>query len=218
MPEIIRNIYLWVLLISSIIGFRFIYQNRKFTYLHTLPFFLFYLYCVEKLGVYLSYHYKPNLWLFNYSSVIEICYYSWLICRMYFLKIIRHRVNIFIIFYCIIALINIIFYQGKNGFHSITFGIGSISIIVFCVYYFYQLLLFPTKYVLLKQPQFWICTALLFSFSCGFPLFCLNNFYGNAVSEKIWPIIMIVNNIINIIYYSLFTIGFLCKIKKLSPS
>ena len=207
------NIYLWVLLISSLIGFAFIIQNKPFTYLHTLPIFLLYLYGVEQFSNYLVQQQKENIWLFNYSSVTEICYYTWLISKMYKLKKYCKTIDIIRVVYCLIALVNIIFFQGKKGFHTITFGLGSLFLIACCIYYFYQLLLFPNRESLLKKMEFWVSTAILFSFSCGFPIFCLTNIYYNNVSAAIWPIILNINLIINIIYYSLFAIAFLSQIK-----
>ncbi len=213
MVEITDTIFWWVLVSSIVLGFIFIIINRRFTYLHTLPFFLLFLYVVEQYGQYLGEHGKHNIWLYNYSSVVEFVYYIWIVSKMYFLK--KHNKNIYIVttIYCIISLINIYFYQGKTGFHSITYGIGSLLLIGVCIYYFLQLLSFPNQEVLVKQPQFWISSGLLFSFSCDFPFFCLNNFYSNLISEKIWPILTSVNHIINIVFYSLFVVAFLCKIR-----
>ena len=213
MVTTIVDIYVWVLLSSSIIGFAFALQNRPISFLHTLPFFLLYLYGIETLGGYLTNHYKPNVWLYNYSSVVEFAYYFWLISKMYIQKKARSRTQFMATIYCGIALANIIFFQGKNGFHTITFGLGSLLLISVCIYFFYQLLMFPKVELLTKQIEFWICVAILFSFVCSFPIFCLNNFYAKKISESIWPTIDILCAFINIIFYSLFIVGFLCKIK-----
>ena len=197
-----------------IIGLVFFIQNKKYSYFHTLPIFLIYIYVIEQYASYLKNHYKPNAWVYNYSSVVEVGYYMWLISKMYFQK---KRFKIAIIINAILvvtSLINISFFQGKTGFHTITFGISSIIVICYCIYYYYQLFIFPTANTLQKQMSFWVVTAIMFDFTCGFPIFCLNNIYYNKVSEKIWPIIVYFNNIINIIFYSLFIIAFLCKIKK----
>ncbi len=194
-------------------GFIFLGQNRPINYLHSFPFFLMYLYIIEYAGGYLTSHYLPNVWLYNYSSTIEICYYLWLVSRMYTLKKKSRIVLLIAMIYFWVSLINIVFFQGKKGFHTITFGLGSLILIGSIIYYFYQLLVFPKETQLTKQIEFWICTALLFSFVSGFPIFCLNNFYANELAESIWPTIDVISAIINIIFYSLFIVAFACKIQ-----
>ncbi len=210
MPSLVDT-YLWVLLLSVITGLgQFFFQKKK-TYLNTLSFFILYIFIIEKIGDYLSNNYKPNAWLFNYSSVIEISYYLWLIGKMFNNKKIYKTILVTISINATLSLLNIIFIQGKTGFHSITYGIGSLLLISACGYYFYQLLQFPKEVSLVKQMEFWICTAILFSFGCGFPIFCMNNFYAHKISESIWPIISALNEIINMVFYSLFIVAFLCK-------
>jgi hypothetical protein len=204
---------MWVLLSSSILGFIFILQNRPINFLHSVPIFLLYLYGIETVGEYLTNHYKPNVWLYNYSSVVEFAYYYWLVSKFFANKKARKKVQLISIIYCTTALANIIFFQGKTGFHTITFGLGSLILISICIYYFYQLLLFPKTELLTKQIEFWICVAILFSFVCSFPIFCLNNFYSKKISESIWPTIDSISAFISIIFYSLFIVAFLCKIK-----
>jgi len=203
--------YLWVLFLSVIIGLGHFYFKKNNTYLNTLSFFLLYIFIIEKIGEYLSNNYKPNAWLYNYSSVTEISYYLWLIGKMFNNRRIYKSFVIIILLNGILSLLNIIFIQGKSGFHSITFGIGSLLLIAACGYYFYRLLQYPKEVSLVKQMEFWICTAILFSFGCGFPIFCMNNFYANKISEAIWPIISALNKIINIVFYTLFIVAFLCK-------
>ena len=182
--------------------------------MHTLPFFLIYIYCIEQYGEYLANHSKHNVWLFNYSSVIETAYYMWVISKMYVQKKYFRIATVINATLVVTSLINIIIYQGETGFHTITFGISSIAVICYCIYYYYQLFIFPTVDTLQKQMSFWVVTAIMFDFTCGFPIFCLNNIYYNKVSEKIWPVILAFSDIVNIVFYSLFIIAFLCKIKK----
>jgi hypothetical protein len=204
---------MWLLLSSSIVGFLFILQNRSISFINSLPIFLLYIYGIETFGAYLSEQYKPNVWLYNYSSVVEFAYYYWLVSKFFTQKKARKKAQLISIIYCTIALANIIFFQGKTGFHTITFGLGSLILISICIYYFYQLLLFPKTELLTKQIEFWISVAILFSFVCSFPIFCLINFYSAKISESIWPTIDFISAFINIIFYSLFIVAFLCKIK-----
>lgn len=208
--KLLLDIYLGMLICSSAIGLVAILKKMQPWYLRVLPFFILYIFCVERYSIYLNNHYQPNAWLYNFSSVIEFTFYQWLISQMYKLPKAQKISYIVNGSFAVIALINIIFFQGKTGFHSITFALGSFILIATSIFYFYQVLLFPSEEKLMLQPQFWVCTAVLFSFFAGFPIFCLNNFYNDKVSESIWPMISKINYIINIIYYALFAVGFIC--------
>ncbi len=214
MGKLTVDIYLCVLFASIALGLIFLIQNKKYSYLHTLPVFLIYIYIVEQFAGYLKNNYKPNAWVYNYSSVVEVGYYMWLVSKMYVSKKYFKTATIVNALIIVASLTNIIFFQGKKGFHTITFGVSSILVIITCIYYYYQLFVYPSISTLYKQMEFWVVTAIMFDFTCGFPIFCLNNIYYNAVSKKIWPIIIDFNDIINIIFYSLFITAFLCKIKK----
>ncbi len=212
--------YSILLIVTSIIG---LFNSKKIQIniqINFISYFLIYLFLIEFIGDKLSQKSIPNVWLYNYSSIVEFAFYSWIIIRILPLKKSKNKLKKIVLIYCLIALINIIFFQGKTGFHSITFALGSILIITLCIYYFYQLLLFPNEEKLITQPNFWICTALLFSFTCSFPIFCLNNFYAHKISQNIWPIISSISNIINIIFCLLLIVAFVCriKIKKFLPS
>jgi hypothetical protein len=205
-------IYFFALIAAIIVGFLFILLYPLKTHLSTLALYLIYILLIERIGIYLVTQKIHNAWLYNYSSLLEFIYFIWLISKMYILKSNNKKLYILSTIYCTMALINIIFFQGKKGFHSITYGLGSLILITVCIYYFYQLLLFPSTKKLTKQPQFWICTALLFYNCCSFPIFCLNNFYYSKVSEQIWPIISVTSNIINTVLYLLFIVAFLCNL------
>ncbi len=213
MGVLLENIYYFVLISAILSGFVFIIQNKCYGFLHTLPFFLVYTFILEEIGNYLSKHNQPNIWLFNYSSIVEFVYYMWLVSKMYIEKKAIKTVHITSAIFSILTLLNIIYFQGKTAFVTITFGIGTLLLIGCCIYYFFQLLLFPNQVSLIKEPQFWVCSALLFFYSCSFPIFCLNSFYSDKISVQIWPIINRINYLINIVFYSLFIVAFLCKIK-----
>lgn len=218
--EVLVKICDWILIACILASIVYLFASKSLTYLNTLTIFLVYIFIVEYYGGYLSDHGKKNVWLYNYSSIVEMGYCSWLIAKMYSVKANARAANIFNVVIFIISFINIVFFQGKTQFHSITYGLYSLLLIWLCVYYFYQLLMFPAMELLTRKTEFWICTAILFSFSCGFPIFCLNNFYNHKISVQIWPLISTVNMVTGIMYYSLFIVGFLCniKIKKYLPS
>ena len=214
MYPLLDQICIYSLLFSSLVGIIGVVLGSNYSKnVKLLPFFILYLFCIESFAGYLTNSNQQNAWLYNYSSIIENSFLIWLVSSFYKQKQKNKIARLSVIVFSILSLINILFFQGKNGFHTITFGIGSLFLIITCIYFFYELFLYPSQTHLITSSEFWIVTGILFSFTCGFPIFCLNNFYSNKISEEIWPIITITNYIINIIYYSIFSIAFLCNIK-----
>jgi len=209
-------IYSYILLLCSFLGFVYLIfciKNKTTSSLNSLPFFVLLIYFIEQWGGKLGAAGIPNAWLYNYFSLLEFSYYNWLISRMFISKKNAKLLIIITLFYIVITLINILFFQGKTGYHSVTHALGVCLLVGSCVYYFYQLLLFPTKKLLFKQPQFWVCVALIFSYTASFPIFCLNNLFYDRVTESIWPIISIFIDLINITFYTLFTISTFCNLE-----
>ena len=101
--------------------------------------------------------------------------------------------------------------QGLNDWQSYSYLIGNLLIVGLTVYYFFELFKRPTFINLMKEPAFWICSALLFYYMCSFPVLSLVN-----ILEKAPPILR--NNLstlmtlLNIMQYILFSIAFLCRL------
>ena len=129
-------------------------------------------------------------------------------------------IRITILFYAITATTNIVFIQKMKTFHTVTYSLGCLLIVVFCIYYFLELFRLPKSVKLKNNPAFWICTGLLFFYCCGFPLYGLMN-YWIGISKLILQNFSNIVTILNIFLYTLFAIAFLCiKTRKytLSPS
>lgn len=209
-----QYIYFTVLWLSVLVGFIYIVKKQTYSPYIFIPFFHLVFFCVEKYGEYLINHNHLNYWLFNYATTAQLSFYSWLVSSTYLQKPIYKKTLWVNLLFVLISLINIIFFQGKHHFHTITYGLGSLMTIAVCGYYYYELFVYPNDKKLFKQADFWIVTAVLFFYVCGFPVFVLNNIYFTKVAMSIWPIIAAISDCINILFYSLFIVAFLCKIKK----
>lgn len=114
--------------------------------------------------------------------------------------------------YFVFALFNLFFYQGLWNFNSISYAVGCLLVVSFAVYYFYELFRLTKVVKLIREPSFWINTALLINFTCSFPLITSLNFLGEIqyiILSNLQSIIMVMN----IFMYSLFTIAFICQIR-----
>ncbi|WP_431213185.1 hypothetical protein ACQ86N_47525 [Puia sp. P3] len=97
-------------------------------------------------------------------------------------------------------------------FHTMSYCLGCLLIVCACIYYFWELFQQKSSVDLIHQPAFWVCSGLLFFYSCTFPL------YGLTKLMESLPKVILVNlfNIfilLNIFLYLSFTIAFLCRLK-----
>ncbi len=185
------------------------YSDTRYKYLKLFPPFLFATLVAEYVGSYLYDIGKNNHIIYNFFTVIEFCFYVFLISIIIHGEKAKKIIRISGVVYSAIALVNIIFFQGIWAFHTVTYALGCLLIVAVCIYYFYELFRSPRSVRLAVDPAFWICSGLLFFYCCGFPLYAFINFWARfkwVISnfEKIF-------NILNIFLYSLFTIAFLCN-------
>lgn len=181
-------------------------------YLKLFPPFLLATLIVELVGAYLPSINKPNVWLYNFFTVIEFCFYLFIISLVIKNNRGKKTIRIILVLYAIITIVNIIFIQKMKAFHTVTYALGCLLIVVVCIYYFLELFRNPKSVKLTNNPAFWICSGLLFFYCCGFPLYGLTNFIS-GISELIIKNFFAIIIILNIFLYSLFTIAFLCRLK-----
>jgi hypothetical protein len=193
--------------------------DHSYLYLKLFPPFLLATILVEIWALYLGSMGKNNLTLYNFFTVFEFCFYLWIINLIINQKKMKRTIRVSIIFYVFAATTNILFIQKLKTFHTITYAFGCLLIVLFCIYYFFELFRLPKSVKLKNTPAFWICSGLLFFYCCGFPLYGFVNYWsGIKIIAKNFDKIFA---ILNIFLYSLFTIAFLCiRTRKytLSPS
>ena len=204
-------IYIYIILISLLASL-FVYSNPNpnHKYLKSFPPFLIATIIIEVLASYFWSIGKNNMLLYNSFTAIEFCFYLWIISRIIKSKRVKKIILITVIFYFISALINILFIQGMKTFHNITYSLGCLLVVVFCIYYFLELFRLPKSEKLYTNPAFWISSALLFFYCCSFPLYGLIIYWDKKIPKLILNNLENIFTILNISLYSLFTIAFLC--------
>lgn len=206
-------LYIYFIAISFLFSLT-VYLNRQQTplYLLLFPPFLITTLIIEVIGARLSDRQQSNVWLYNFFTVLEFCFYLLLVSFI----ISNHKMKLILrytlVLYAVTASCNIIFIQRISAFHTVTYSIGCLLIVAACVYYFFELFKIPQAIKLKNTPAFWICSGLLFFYCCGFPLFGMFNFLS-GISKLIIKNFYAIIIILNIFLYSLFTIAFLCRLK-----
>jgi hypothetical protein len=114
----------------------------------------------------------------------------------------------------LIAGFNIVLFQRIHTFHTITYSLGGLFVVALSVFYFFELFQRPQSVNLIRNPDFWICSGLLFYFSCSFPIYGM----ANTLTLTKMPLFILNNlnaitNVLDILLYTSFTIAFLCRLR-----
>jgi hypothetical protein len=203
-------LYVYFICLSFLISLSLFYRIKGFSYLKLFPPFLFVTLVTEILASYFWSIGRNNLGLYNFFTVFEFCFYLFVIRLIIGSKKVKIIIQLTCILYAIAAIVNILFIQSMKTFHTVTYSIGCLLIVIFCIYYFLELFRLPRFVNLVANPAFWICSGLLFFYCCGFPLYGLVN-YWQDISPLVLNNFTTIFTILNIFLYSLFTIAFLCN-------
>lgn len=204
-------IYLIFEVISFLASLSCYFQKPAFRYLRLFPVFLLITILVEVIGWILTQNRINNSFLFYPFSSIEFEFYLFILLNIIYNLKVKRIITILLVVYPILSIVNIYLIQAHT-FPSISFSIGCLLIVGFCIYYFFELFQLPRSVNLIQEPAFWICSGLLFFYCCSFPLFGLSNFMFK-LSNVIRKNISFILTIMNVLLYSLFTISFLCRLK-----
>lgn len=206
------NIYIWFILIGSIIsGFVYFRKGTPF-FLKIFPVYLLTTFIIEYIGGWRSDEGKTTVTLYNVFITIEFVFYFWMLRHM-----VRNRFAKLLLlhslwFYPLIVILNKFFLQKGPQFHTITVCLGCLLIVMATITYFFELFQFDKPVNLFRESSFWICSGLLFFYACTFPLYALINFFqdpSNIIIKNLASIFAIVN----ILLYSSFIIAALCRIR-----
>lgn len=200
--------YVYFIALSFLVSL-IVLNNKQHPYLKFFSPFLLATLLTESIASYRNSIGENNISIYNFFSVFEFSFYLVMISMIIQNTRAKLIMRISSLVYAVISAGNIIFFQGMNAFHTITYSFGCLLIVAACIYYFFELFRLPKHVKLVNNPAFWICSGLLFFYCCGFPLYAFLNFWARFK----WMIsnFKSIINILNIFLYSLFTIAFLCS-------
>ncbi len=147
----------------------------------------------------------------NIFNLIEIILFAY-----FFIKILKNPISKKIIFFSTLIFVLWIlyrwFFEGLFGsvLRSITL-IESFLFILFSLFYFSELLKFPTTYSLKYEPKFWIVIGIFLLCSLLFPLFLFKD-YINLLAPNFYSSLYTANNIGYAILFYCLTKALQCSI------
>jgi hypothetical protein len=207
------NVETAFVLISLLASLSVYFQiNKGYRYLRFFPPFLLITFCLETFISFLANKTGSNFAAYSLFGTLEFFFYLWVIRQAIESRKARMVLSQVLWLFPLFAVIDLIFIQGLDNFNSYSYSIGSLLIVLFCIWYFYDLFQSEHSRRILSDPSFWICCGLFFYYCCSFPLFGLINFLRNMprFNNKTLHIILY---LMNIVLYSSFTIAFLCRLK-----
>lgn len=188
------------------------YLNKRAPlYLLLFPVFLLVILVCEYAGRQLARGHHNNVLLYNLVSIGEFLFYFFFYYSVYRVSSAKKAMLFLMPVYLVAALVNIFFIQGKDSFHTYGYMAGCLFVIAGSIYYFLELFRYPQSGSIVRDPAFWIASALLFYYTCVLPVFGILN-YISSKSVRVNNILIFINEVSNIILYSLFTLAFLCKL------
>jgi hypothetical protein len=203
-------IAIFISFLASLAGLMLVKENRVPIFFF-FSFFLFLTIAVEYVGSAMSAHNRNNVTLYNLFTVFEFTFYLFFYRTLFANPAMKKIITGVIILYIGFALLNILFIQGRSIFQSYTYILGCTMMVAFSIFYFYFLFRFPETTSLTKNSFFWIVAGLMFYYTCTFSLYGLENFITSKI-RYYNKMLLFISDLLNALLYTLFSIGFLCKI------
>ena len=143
----------------------------------------------------------------EFIEIFTICEFT--IFSLYFYSSLKNRkLRRIILFTYSLVLIFLVYNalkSNKEKFDSINVSTESVTIIVFCVIFFFEEINKPLPYVMYNSPSFWIILAILIYMASTLFLFIIAGNLSEQEKAKYWTI----NSISNIISNVIFAIAFI---------
>ncbi len=199
--------------LSFILSFRVYSHFSSELYLKLFPPYLGLSLLVEIIAIYLVSIHVRNYVMYSVFGVVEFAFFLYVLSEIIRNRVVKKIIKITMVINALISISNILFFQ-TNTYTSISYSLGSLLIVAFCIYYFFELFRYPKFIKLTSEPSFWICSGLLFYYCCSFPLLSLTTLLSYTPPVLIQNAFILLT-VMNCLLYTLLIIAFLCR-KKIS--
>ena len=168
--------------------------------------------CFDATTSYMARYGIPNVVISNLNTLVVISYYLFLLRQIVHGKKARTGILLSLFLFLLVSIANFFLVKKIDTFSSITYCVGALFIVAACIYFFWELFQRAYSGPLGRQPAFWICSGLLFYYTCTFPFYGASNLL-TGLPEVIKRNLIAVLVFLNILLYLSFSIAFLCRIK-----
>jgi hypothetical protein len=175
----------------------------KTPYVILIP-YLFMTVAAEFTGKYLAIHhlYTENVNLFNVTTVIEFVIFYYLFYQNLRSAGLKKIFFFATPLYVVLAAINQVFIQGFNTFHTYTMLLGTVFLIAFVFFYFYEAFSDKEPLSLPKEPMFWIAIGLFLFYLGDFTYNLMQPYFlKNHMQKESFHLFHVINNNLIIFEY-----------------
>jgi hypothetical protein len=172
----------------------------------TLLLLSFFALITESIALYLRSLHTNNLIYYHIYTTTEFCLLS-----IYFFLLISARIPRSMILAILLPFLILAYFDTPsvklNTIDNLTTTFEGIAVIIYCIGYFYSLMLNPVFDRLLNAPSFWFVTSFLIYFSGTLFLFIFDTYMKQippATAHLLWGI----NSGLVILFNILFAVGF----------
>jgi len=152
-----------------------------------------------------------NLWITNITMTFSFLFYSIFLSRIIKTAAIVKWIRWAISFTVLCSVINAAFVQGFWKLDTITILLQFALIIIIGCIYFYELMNYTgEELVIIKLPQFWLNTGLLFFCLSEFLFFSSFAYMAYKGNYNYRLLFSVISNIASAILYSCLMVSFLC--------
>ena len=154
---------------------------------------------------------KSNHWIYNFLTVFEFYFFSYFFYRILNHSFSKNLIKFFVFAYPVILLISFVTIQKWYSFHTYTYLLGELYLVILCLLYFRELYTAKEFKNLSTSPEFWIVTGLLIFTAGQLPYMLLINYLNThyAIASKFFKDYILTT--LNIVMYTLFSIGLICS-------
>jgi len=214
LPETLYIIFIFAAFLSSLSSYRLDTAHYKVIAAITAADLL-----LEIGANILALYHKSNIVVYNIALLLGFGAYA-----LYFMLILDYRwarvfIRCYLLALCVFWSISSLWYPGINHWNPYFSVFGSLSTVFLSIVYYHQMFSAPFLVPLRTSFEFWVATALILFFACALPYFGLLHYltpiFRPLIKRGIGPL-----QLINIIFYSIITYAFLCRIntRKSLPS
>ncbi len=112
-----------------------------------------------------------------------------------------------ILFLLIVSIANDVYFDTC----SLSFCVANVSLFLFCLFYYYQILHFIPAVSILKEPSFWIITGIFIGMGLSFPMIIFLDFFSLNTSLQLKREIQFLGNLPYIVMHLCFIKAYLCS-------
>ncbi len=147
----------------------------------------------------------------NFSILFHYLFLSLFIKKLIVFELNKNFVNL--IFWILLVLL---FYSLSKDISSrvniVAYIIANFGLIIFCLFYYYQLFNSLPSIDLIKEPSFWIITGVFFTMSVHIPILASMSFLKNKISQNSYFLLAGVTTFCYSLMYLFFCKAILCTI------